>query len=63
MIDVRTFKGDKNTDWFSVMVVVSTILFILYAVYTIIKWTLNIIIICVAWLVAPLFDNDKNKKK
>ena len=61
MIDVRMCNGDKNTDWFSVMVVVSTILFILYAVYTLIKWTLNIIIICVAWLVAPLFNKNKNK--
>ena len=62
MIDVRMFKGDKNTDWFSVLLLVSIMLGILYVAYTLIKWTINIITICVAWLVAPLFDKKKKNK-
>ena len=62
MIDIRTFKGDKSTDWFSVMVLCSVLFGIFYAAYLIFKWTLHIIIICVAWLVAPLFDNNKKDK-
>ena len=62
MIDVRMFKGDKGTDWFSVMVLASVLFAIFYVTYTLVKWTINIIIICVAWLVAPLFDKKKKNK-
>ena len=63
MIDIRTFKGDKGGDWLFPLVLVSALLSVLYIAYLIVKWTLNILIICVAWLVAPLFDKDKNKNK
>ena len=64
MIDIRMFKGDKGggADVFFHLLVASALFGIFYAAYLILKWTFHIIVMCIAWLVAPLFDKNKNKK-